>query len=51
MPMGVLTPLYAHMQHSARPTIDISGIFPAHMSAKSHPNNIPSPKEGKVSEP
>jgi hypothetical protein len=33
--MGVLTPGSAHARPSARPPIDISGKFPAHMSAES----------------
>ena len=37
--MGVLAPGSAHARPSARPPIDTSGNFPAHMSAES-PSNI-----------
>ena len=34
-PMGVLAPGSAHARPSARPPIDTSGNFPAHVSAES----------------
>ena len=33
--MGVLTPGSAHARPSLQPTIDVSGNFPAHLSAES----------------
>ena len=38
-PMGVLTPRSAHARPSAQPSINMSGNFPAHMSAES-PSNL-----------
>ena len=35
MPMGVLAPGSAHARPSAQPPIDMSGNFPAHVSAES----------------
>ena len=51
--MGVLAPGCAHARPSTWPPIDISGIFPAHVSAGS-PSNIsldPSEVISEVSEP
>ena len=45
MPMGVLTPGTAHAKFSARPPIDMSGNFPAHVSAESPSNISPNPSE------
>ena len=42
-PMGVLAPGSAHARPSARPPIDTSGNFPAHMSAESPWNISPNP--------
>ena len=52
-PMGVLAPGSAHARPSARPPIDVSGNFPAHVSAESPSNISPNPSEviSKVSEP
>ena len=44
-PMGVLAPGSAHARPSARPPIDTSGNFPAHVSAESHSNISPNPSE------
>ena len=51
--MGVLAPGSAHARPSARPPIDTSGNFPAHMSAESPSNISPNPSEviSEVSEP
>ena len=43
--MGVLTPGSAHSRPSAQPPIDVSGNFPAHMSAESPLNISPSPSK------
>ena len=43
--MGVLAPGSAHARPSARPPIDTSGNFPAHMSAESPSNISPNPSE------
>ena len=37
--MGVLAPMSAHVGPSAQPPIDVSGNFPAHVSAEL-PSNI-----------
>ena len=52
-PMGVLAPSSAHARPSARPPINTSGNFPAHMSAESPSNISPNPSEviSEVSEP
>ena len=52
-PMGVLAPGSTHTRPSARPSIDTSGNFPAHMSAESPSNISPNPLEviSEVSEP
>ena len=52
-PMGVLAPGSPHARPSARPPIDTSGKFPAHMSAESPSNISPNPSEviSEVSEP
>jgi hypothetical protein len=52
-PMGVVAPGYAHARPSAQPPIDVSGTFPAHVSAESPSNMSPNPSEViyKVSEP
>ena len=52
-PMGVLTPGSAHARPSARPPINTSGNFPAHVSADSPSNISPNPSEviSEVSEP
>ena len=52
-PMGVLTPGSTHARSSARAPIDMSGNFPAHMSAESPSNISPNPSEviSEVSEP
>ena len=49
-PMGVLAPGSAHASPSARPPIDTSGNFPAHVSPS---NNSPNPSEviSEVSKP
>ena len=39
-PMGVLAPGSAHARPSAQPPIDVSGNFPAHVSAES-PSYLP----------
>ena len=39
-PMGVLAPRSAHVRPSARPPIDTSGNFPAHVSAESFFDNF-----------
>ena len=44
-PMGVLAPGSAHARPSAQPPIDVSGIFPAHLSAESPSNISPNPSE------
>ena len=44
-PMGVLAPGSAHVRPSARPPIDTSGNFPAHVSAESPSNISPNPSE------
>ena len=51
--MGVLAPGFAHARPSARPPIDTSRNFPAHMSAESPSNISPNPSEviSEVSEP
>ena len=51
--MGVLAPGSAHARPSARPPIDTSGNFPAHVSAESPSNISPNPSEviSEVSEP
>ena len=51
--MGVLAPWSAHARPSAMPPIDVSGNFPAHMSAESPSNISPNPSEvlSEVSEP
>ena len=43
--MGVLAPRSAHARHSARPPIDASGNFPAHVSAESLSNTSANPWE------
>ena len=43
--MGVLTPGSAHARPSAQPPIDVSGNFPAHLSAESPSNISPNPSE------
>ena len=43
--MGVLAPMSAHVGPSAQPPIDVSGNFPAHMSAESSSNIFPDPSE------
>ena len=52
-PMWVLTPGSAYAWPSARPPINMSGKFSAHMSAKSPSNISPTPYEliSKFSEP
>ena len=52
-PMGVLAPRSVHTRPSARPPIDTSGNFPAHVSAESPSNISPNPLEviSEVSEP
>ena len=45
--MGVLAPGSAHARPSARPPIDTSGNFSAHVSAESHSNISPNPSEVK----
>jgi hypothetical protein len=52
-PMGVRAPGSAHARPSARPPIDPSGNFPAHVSAESPSNISPNPSEviSEVSEP
>ena len=45
-PMGVLAPRSAHGRPSARPPIDLSGNFPAHVSAESPSNISPNNSEG-----
>ena len=52
-PMGVLAPGSAHARPSARPPIDTSGNFQAHMSAESPSNISPNHSEviSEVSEP
>jgi hypothetical protein len=51
--MGVLAPGSAHARPSARPPIDVSGNFPAHMSAAAPSNISPNTSEviSEVSEP
>ena len=51
--MGVLAPGSAYARPSARPPIETSGNFPAHVSAESPSNISPNPSEviSKVSEP
>ena len=51
--MGVLAPGSAHARPSAQPSIDVSGNFPAHMSAELPLNIFPNPSEviSEVSEP
>ena len=51
--IGVLAPVSEHTQHSARLPINPSGIFSAHMSAKSPLNISPNLSEviSEVSEP
>ena len=51
--MGDLAHGSAHARTSARPPIDTSGNFPAHMSAESPSNISPNPSEviSEVSEP
>ena len=44
-PMGVLAPGSAQARPSARPPIDTSGNFPAHVSAESPSNISPNPLE------
>ena len=46
--MGVLAPVSAHAGHSAQPTIDASGNFPAHVSSNISPN--PSEVISEISE-
>ena len=50
---GVLAPGSAHAGPSARPPINMSGNFPAHVSAESPSNISPNPTEviSEVSEP
>jgi hypothetical protein len=52
-PMGVLAPGSGHARPSARPPIDTSGNFPAHMSAEAPSNISSNPLEviSEVSEP
>jgi hypothetical protein len=52
-PMGVLAPRSAHARPSAQPPINVSGNFPAHMSAESPSIISPNPSEviSNVSEP
>ena len=52
-PMGVLATWSAHARPSARPPIDTSGNFTAHVSAESSSNISPNPSEviSEVSEP
>ena len=52
-PMGVLALGSAHARPSARPPINTSRNFPAHMSAESPSNITPNPSEviSEVSEP
>ena len=45
--MGVLAPGSTHARPSARPPIDTSGNFLAHMSAESHSNISPNPSKVK----
>ena len=51
--MGVLDPGFAHARPSAQPLIDMSGNFPAHVSAELPSNISPNPSEviSEVSEP
>ena len=51
--MGVLAPGSAHARPSARPPINTSGNFPAHVSVESPSNISPNPSEviSEVSEP
>ena len=44
-PMGVLAPVSAHAGPSAQPPIDVSGNFPAHVSAELPSNIFPNPSE------
>jgi hypothetical protein len=52
MPMGVLAPGSVHARPSAQPPIDMSGNFPARVSAELPSNISPNPSEviSKVSE-
>ena len=43
--MGVLAPWSAHARPSAQPPINVSGNFPAHMSAESPLNIFPNTSE------
>ncbi len=43
--MGVLAPVSAHAGPSAQPPIDVSGNFPAHVSAELPSNIFPNPSE------
>ena len=45
MPMGVLAPWSVHARPSAQPPIDMSGNFPAHVSAESPSKISPNPSE------
>ena len=51
--MGVLAPRLRTLDGSARPPIDTSGNFPAHVSAESPSNISPDPSEviSEVSDP
>ena len=51
--MGALAPGSAHARPSGQPPIDVSGNFPAHVSAESPSNVSPNPSEviSEVSEP
>ena len=44
-PMGVLAPESAHAGPSAQPPINVSGNFPAHVSAELPSNIFPNPSE------
>ena len=44
-PMGVLAPGSAHARPSAQPPIDMSGNFPAHVSAESPSKFSKKPKK------
>ena len=43
--MGVLAPVSAHVGPSAQPPIDMSGNFPAYLSAELPSNIFPNPSE------
>ena len=43
--MGVLAPVYAHARPSAQTPIDMSGNFPAHVSAELPSNIFSNPSE------